>query len=82
MSGGEQQMLALARTFVQSPRVVLLAEVSVGLAPTTVDEIFEFLAGLIWVEAHRGTTPAGFEGAYSRLNCRVRSVMRAWPDGR
>jgi branched-chain amino acid transport system ATP-binding protein len=43
MSGGEQQMLALARTYVQSPRLVLLDEVSMGLAPRVVDEIFEFL---------------------------------------
>ncbi|MBA3741376.1 ABC transporter ATP-binding protein [Sporichthya sp.] len=43
MSGGEQQMLALARTYVQSPRIVLLDEVSMGLAPKVVDEIFEFL---------------------------------------
>jgi len=43
MSGGEQQMLALARTYVQHPRVVLLDEVSMGLAPKIVDEIFGFL---------------------------------------
>jgi branched-chain amino acid transport system ATP-binding protein len=43
MSGGEQQMLALARTYVQSPRVVLLDEVSMGLAPKVIDEIFSFL---------------------------------------
>ena len=43
MSGGEQQMLALARTYIQNPRVALLDEVSMGLAPTIVDEIFEFL---------------------------------------
>ena len=43
MSGGEQQMLALARTYVQHPSVVLLDEVSMGLAPKVVDEIFEFL---------------------------------------
>jgi branched-chain amino acid transport system ATP-binding protein len=46
MSGGEQQMLALARTYVQRPSVVLLDEVSMGLAPKIVDEIFEFLARL------------------------------------
>ena len=46
MSGGEQQMLALARTYVQSPEIVLLDEVSMGLAPNIVDEIFEFLAVL------------------------------------
>jgi len=44
MSGGEQQMLALARAYVQNPRFVLLDEVSMGLAPKVVDEIFEFLA--------------------------------------
>jgi branched-chain amino acid transport system ATP-binding protein len=43
MSGGEQQMLALARTHVQKPAFVLLDEVSMGLAPKIVDEIFEFL---------------------------------------
>ena len=43
MSGGEQQMLALARTYVQHPTLVLLDEVSMGLAPKIVDEIFEFL---------------------------------------
>ncbi len=43
MSGGEQQMLALARTYVQHPKVVLLDEVSMGLAPKVVDEIFDFL---------------------------------------
>jgi branched-chain amino acid transport system ATP-binding protein len=43
MSGGEQQMLALARTYVQHPKLVLLDEVSMGLAPKVVDEIFEFL---------------------------------------
>jgi branched-chain amino acid transport system ATP-binding protein len=46
MSGGEQQMLALARTNVQRPRFVLLDEVSMGLAPKIVDEIFEFLTRL------------------------------------
>jgi branched-chain amino acid transport system ATP-binding protein len=46
MSGGEQQMLALARAYVQSPRFVLLDEVSMGLAPKIVDDIFEFLAVL------------------------------------
>jgi branched-chain amino acid transport system ATP-binding protein len=46
MSGGEQQMLALTRSYVQSPKVVLLDEVSMGLAPKIVDEIFDFLATL------------------------------------
>jgi branched-chain amino acid transport system ATP-binding protein len=40
MSGGEQQMLALAHAYVSDPSVVLLDEVSMGLAPKIVDEIF------------------------------------------
>jgi len=43
MSGGQQQMLALARCHATNQRVVLLDEVSLGLAPKVVDEIFEFL---------------------------------------
>ncbi len=46
MSGGEQQMLALSRAFVGEPTVVLLDEVSMGLAPIIVDEIFTALRRL------------------------------------
>jgi branched-chain amino acid transport system ATP-binding protein len=43
LSGGEQQMLALARAFVHQPRLVLVDEASLGLAPLVVEEIFESL---------------------------------------
>jgi branched-chain amino acid transport system ATP-binding protein len=43
LSGGQQQMLALTRAYVTSPRVVLVDEVSLGLAPVTVDLIYEQL---------------------------------------
>jgi branched-chain amino acid transport system ATP-binding protein len=46
LSGGQQQMLALARSFLANPDVVLLDEVSLGLAPKVVDEIFETLKHL------------------------------------
>jgi branched-chain amino acid transport system ATP-binding protein len=46
MSGGQQQMLALARCYLAQPTVVLLDEVSMGLAPRVVDEIFESLQTL------------------------------------
>jgi branched-chain amino acid transport system ATP-binding protein len=47
LSGGEQQMLALARCYVAQPAVILVDEVSLGLAPKIVDEIFEFLRTLV-----------------------------------
>jgi branched-chain amino acid transport system ATP-binding protein len=43
MSGGEQQMLAMARAYVREPQMVLVDEPSLGLAPLMVDVIFEFL---------------------------------------
>jgi len=46
MSGGEQQMLALARAYLLEPHYVLLDEVSMGLAPIIVDEVFAFLERL------------------------------------
>ena len=46
MSGGEQQMLALSRAYVRDASTVLLDEVSMGLAPKIVDEIYDALRGL------------------------------------
>ena len=46
MSGGEQQMVALAKAYVSDAKYILLDEVSMGLAPKIVDEIFDFLRRL------------------------------------
>jgi branched-chain amino acid transport system ATP-binding protein len=46
LSGGEQQMLAMARVLVGSPQLLLIDEPTEGLAPKIVDEIFDLMEGL------------------------------------
>lgn len=52
LSGGEQQMLAMARALISKPKVLLMDEPSMGLSPLLVDQQFE----LIHKVHHQGTT--------------------------
>jgi branched-chain amino acid transport system ATP-binding protein len=72
LSGGEQQMLAIARALMARPRLVLFDEPSLGLAPTIVETTFGIIADI----RRRGTTVLMVEqNAYAALRMADRAYV-------
>ena len=66
MSGGEQQMLAIGRALMGKPKLLMLDEPSMGLAPIVIDELFEKI-----VEINRSGVPILMVEQNARLALKV-----------
>ena len=72
LSGGEQQMLAIGRALMTRPRVLLLDEPSMGLAPVLVESIFQTVRD---INAQGGTVLLVEQNAFMALNVARRAYV-------
>ncbi|HVA43846.1 MAG TPA: ABC transporter ATP-binding protein [Acidimicrobiales bacterium] len=77
LSGGEQQMLSLARAMATSPGLLLLDEISMGLAPLIVGQLYELVG-----EAARGGTAILLVEQFARAALRVADYVAVMVQGR
>jgi len=72
LSGGERQMLAIGRALMSAPRLIMVDEPSIGLAPIVVNDIFKILCML---NSEGYTILLSEQNAYKALKCAHRSYV-------
>jgi branched-chain amino acid transport system ATP-binding protein len=72
LSGGERQMLAIARALMSAPRLIMVDEPSIGLAPIIVNDIFNIL---VMLNKEGYTILLSEQNAYKALKCAHRGYV-------